>query len=741
MKKTMKLQVRILLFFTFFIIALSAITTTRGVMGTLDVATAIFVKEGLDYVENAVALIDGDRFEALNRSLDETDPFYERTRLELFRIWETSPFLYFFTTARGGETGFRYVIDGSGEYGSDIFSFLGDEIDPEDLDSGFFKTWETGIGHPSPLVISEWGYLISVYEPIFNSSGEVVGVVGGDFDAEFLYFVLRDQIIEKIVLGLIFALAGVLILFFLIHPVFSRLGRISSILSVLSKGGGNLSDRIKVRRKDEIGNMADLFNKTLDRICEMVILVKDQSVNLSNVGNELSENMNQTATAVSEISESIQKIKNQVSNQSDSVTQTNTTMEQVMESLDLLNKQVEDQTESVAQSSSSIEEMLANIESVTKTLIKNADNVEQLITASEIGRNSLEEVSQDILGIARESEGLLEINAVMENIASQTNLLSMNAAIEAAHAGEAGKGFAVVAGEIRKLAESSTAQSKTISEVLNKIKESIDKITKSTGVVLTKFQDIDTEVRVVSEQESNIRSAMEEQSIGSKQILEAIGRLQEITRQVKEGSAKMLEGSQQVIMEGKNLAAATREIGDGVNEIASGANYINSAVGRVRGISDNNREHISALSKEVGRFNVESTKEFVWDKTFAVGHEMIDAEHRELFAAINKLIRSCSLGQRKTFDESIDFLKNYVDKHFGDEEELQRSVEYPDYPNHKKIHDAYEDLIAQLAAKWHAAGPSEEVMKEVRAKVGDWLISHIKAQDVRLGAFIRSKKS
>ena len=607
MKKTIGLQARILLFFTIFIIALSTLTTARGVMGSMDLASDIFVGEGVILAKSAAALVDGDRFEALSKTLDEDDPFYEETRVALFRFWNETPLLYLYTAAPGGATGYQYIIDGSADKDSDIFSSMGDEVDEEDMDSGFKKSWQTGEGNPSPLHISDWGYMISVYEPIFNSRGVMVGILGCDFDAEHLYFSLRTQTIEKIVLGIIFVLAGVLIMFLLVHPIFVRLGKISEILTFLSKGEGNLSQRIKITRNDEIGRMASLFNKTLDMICEMVVLVKDQSSNLSNVGNELSENMNQTSNAVTEISGNIQKIKGQVLSQSASVTETNATMEQVMENISRLNTQVEAQTESVSQSSSAVEEMLASIQSVTKTLVKNADNVEQLILASETGRNSLEEVSQNILGIARESQGLLEINSLMENIARQTNLLSMNAAIEAAHAGEAGRGFAVVAAEIRKLAESSTVQSKTISDVLNKIKSSIDKISKSTGTVLVKFQDIDTEVRIVSEEESNIRSAMEEQSTGSRQILEAIGRLQEITRQVKEGSAEMLEGSRQVIREGANLAAATEEITGGVSEIASGADYINSAVGRVRGLSDNNREHIGALSKEVERFRVEST--------------------------------------------------------------------------------------------------------------------------------------
>ena len=731
---------QILFFFTLFILALSAVTTIMVVRRSISLATDIFNKEGILIIEQTAALIDGDRFEALSRSLDENDPFYEEIRLELYRRWSYSSILYLFTVAPGGETGYRYIIDGSGQPGSEFFSPLGYPVYEEDLDRAFFLTWQTRSRQIGNLERSDWGYLITMYEPIFNSRGEMVGVIGLDFDAEILYYALRELIIEQVVFAVFFAFAGLAVMFLLLRLIFTRLNEISVILKVLARGEGNLSERIAIKRYDEIGSMASLFNETLDKICKMVTLVKDQSVNLSNVGSELSENMNATASAVTEISENIQKIKSQAINQSASVTETNASMEQVMDNISRLNTQVEAQTESVSQSSSAIEEMLANIQTVTATLIKNTENVDKLISASDTGRTSLEEVARDIKGIAKESEGLLEINAVMENIASQTNLLSMNAAIEAAHAGEAGKGFAVVAGEIRKLAESSSKQSQTISVVLKRITDSINKITKSTSVVLDKFQDIDADVRVVSQQESNIRSAMEEQSAGSKQILEAISRLMEITRQVKDGSAEMLEGSREVIKEGKNLSAATEEINSSINGIASGADYINSAVERVHSLSNNNREHISALSREVGKFKVEAA-EYVWDKTYAVGHDRIDDEHRQLFQAINNLLRNCKSGNRGEFDKCITFLGSYVEKHFSAEEEIQKSHNYPDYLNHKKIHDDFKAAAGRLSAKWLAAGPSESVFREVHSHIGEWLINHIKAQDFRIGAFIRSRKT
>jgi DNA repair exonuclease SbcCD ATPase subunit len=207
-----------------------------------------------------------------------------------------------------------------------------------------------------------------------------------------------------------------------------------------------------------------------------------------------------------------------------------------------LNSYVERQSAAVSQSSASIEEMISNIRSVTETLAKNADNVKQLKNVSDVGRAGIKEVAADIQEIARESESLLEINSVMQNIASQTNLLSMNAAIEAAHAGNVGKGFAVVADEIRKLAESSSNQSKTIGTVLKQIKASIDKITSSTSNVLNKFEAIESGVKTVEEQENIIYNAMEEQGRGSKQVLQGIAEVNEVTHQVKDASRQLLEG-------------------------------------------------------------------------------------------------------------------------------------------------------------------------------------------------------
>jgi len=395
----------------------------------------------------------------------------------------------------------------------------------------------------------------------------------------------------------------VLIAIFMSRSISKPIINVADTLKDISEGEGDLTKRIAVRSDDEIGDLSNYFNRTMEKIRNLVSSIKYKINGLNHTSFELSANMGKTSTAVQQISSNLDSMKTLMVNQESGATEAGKAVGDIKQNIDNLNKMIEQQTESVNRSSSAIEEMTANINSVTRTLVENSKNVSVLTEASENGKAGLQAVAQEIREIAQDSEGLLEINSVMNNIASQTNLLSMNAAIEAAHAGEAGRGFAVVADEIRKLAESSSKQSKTTAAMLKKIKASIDNITKSSDDVLARFGAIDSSVRTVSEHELNIRNAMEEQEIGGKQILESIGRLRDITASVKKGSDDMEESGKTLVQETDGFIKTSKETVEGMNEILKGINQINVSVSHVNEMSLENNKNFDSLKNETEKFN------------------------------------------------------------------------------------------------------------------------------------------
>ena len=420
-------------------------------------------------------------------------------------------------------------------------------------------------------------------------------------------FELVVRHIRRVVLliGLICTFVGIATAILIGRTIATPMVSIAEKLKDISEGAGDLTRHIDISSKDEIGDLAWYFNLTLEKIKKLVIHVKIDTVSLSETGNNMAYNAEQTAAANHEITANINSTREQITKQAASVEQVRSEIEQITVNINTLNENIENQSSSVSETSDAIEEMIANVSSVSAILVDNARSMKELLEASGEGRSDLQEVATDFREIARESEGLIEINAVMENIASQTNLLSMNAAIEAAHAGEAGKGFAVAAGEIRKLAESSSEQSKTISQVLKKIKESIDKITASTNTVQNKFQTIDGGVATVSRQLEDIRKVMEKQAEGNLHIHQVFNHLSGISAKVKSGSEEMRKNSVVIAAESKNLFGITHEITGGMAEMALGADQVNSAINQVSDISVQTKKIIDILVNEVARFKVD----------------------------------------------------------------------------------------------------------------------------------------
>ncbi len=399
------------------------------------------------------------------------------------------------------------------------------------------------------------------------------------------------------------ALANIILSVFLSRLIMKPLRAAGEALRAIAEGDFS-QDIPKLRQKDEFGQLLSDVADLKERIAAMVAKVRDESDLLLGIGEGLSANMVETAAAVGAITANIAGVKDQSLTQSAGVTETHATVDEIVSVIRKLNGYVEDQSSCVDESSASIEEMVANIKSVTEILQRNAVSVDKLLAASEEGRSGMADVSGLVVDMAKESEGLLEAGDMIQKVASQTNLLAMNAAIEAAHAGESGKGFAVVADEIRKLSEDSGQQGKEITFVLQKLKASIDKITTSSEIAEALFENVFRLAKVVAEQEAIINNAMTEQNTGGGEILLAIGQINTTTSQVKDGSAQMLAGSREVLDEMNRLSDATRMITDRMTEMSAGAGQIENAIGHVGSLSRDNKDGLDLLKRELSWFKL-----------------------------------------------------------------------------------------------------------------------------------------
>ncbi len=397
-----------------------------------------------------------------------------------------------------------------------------------------------------------------------------------------------------------------LVLLFIVNTYTSYSSVMS--LSVVKKlkefinGDSNISKKMNIIRNDEFGLITDSINKYVDNFSSMIKTIHDTQLRVSDVSRELNDMSKDIVVLLDEINLKSRKVEETSNGQLDLVRLSDKSITVIVGLINEIANSLNRQSESVTTSSSAIEQMVANISSVSSVASKANSQAEELKSISGRGKDSVSQTAKAFADVDDSSREMKEVVTIISKVAAQTNLLAMNAAIEAAHAGDSGKGFAVVADEVRKLAQNSGSSIERISGLIKDMTQKIN-----SGVTLSKdaevaFIDINSKIEITTDLIKSISSAMEEQSIGANDINISMGDLVTVTDEIRKISDTQRAESVGIESAIKDLKEHSVKITGKVLEQNSTFNSLKELSERIISLSKDNRDAVIDLEKSINMF-------------------------------------------------------------------------------------------------------------------------------------------
>ena len=444
---------------------------------------------------------------------------------------------------------------------------------------------------------------IEVYSKSFKIANKQ-WIVVASVDKEEIHQISNQLQRISLIGGFVIAIILMILELIIIRIIIGKFDSIKKNIDDLNTGDKDLTKRLEIYHNNEISQVKKSVNAFVNTVHETVREIGTANYNLRETFENVKGQLDATKNQMDNISLEIQTATSTLEAEDKSVMDTSELVAQISSNITTLNQMIDSQVEAITQASAGIEQMIGNIQSISISVDKMAGEFNELNAATVEGIEKNRIVNELLNSVLAQSKSLQDTNMVIANISSQTNLLSMNAMIESAHAGEAGKGFAVVAEEIRKLADTSATQSKSISENLKLIAENIRKVVESADLSKASFEVVSDKSNNTSELVYSIKKATEEQSEGSKHLLETLSTMNNISVSVQRSSKKIGDRALTVLDAIAGLKESSKNMAQNFNKIVSTTEVTQQTTKNLNQLTEDMTQAVNDISERIDEFKV-----------------------------------------------------------------------------------------------------------------------------------------